>query len=54
MLGTSGPLLPNTGPLSGKQFGLVGRGKFEASGSGKVGRRDREVGRGPWGPAVWA
>lgn len=47
----AGSSSPTPGPLSGAQFGLVGRGKSEAPSSGKVGRRDREVGRGPWGPA---
>ncbi|KAF3824751.1 hypothetical protein GH733_010085 [Mirounga leonina] len=47
----AGSSSPTRRPLSGKQFGLVRRGKSEAPGSGKVGRRDREVGRGPWGPA---
>lgn len=45
----TGSLSPRPSPLSGKGFGLVGRGKSEAAGSGKVGRRDREVGRGPRG-----
>ena len=40
----AGSSSPTPGPLSGKQFGLVGRGKSEAPGSGKVGR---EIGK--WG-----
>ena len=43
----TGSFSPAPSPLSGKEFGLVGRGKSEAPGSSKVGRRDREVGRGP-------